>query len=531
MKQPINPNFERMRLEAERRRLAELEESSGALKEMLEAQVDAAQRSNDALKAENSALKNALEAQANSGGAKAAELEARCEALAADLAERMVAERQQQAELKALSASLRSQADIERATAAELEARYEALTAQVEQQATSDAETTRKLESLRTELASEVQTAQGKASNLEAEIAEISSRLADADVSTYEPEQMRKLIAPALTGALRDAGHEDQEEMASAIAPYIIGTVKSEILNSEDELVEAIQPRMGMLIKMSIAKAVEDLNRKVDDAMPVDRWIAAAKGRLTGAPAAGWLLEDGKSFIVKEAMLIERQSGVLLASERSTLDITSDSPDEDLMAGMIAALQGFASEAYGATGAGDLRRFSFTEDTVYLRGTPTKLLALRCSGVAPPELEARVDDLLETALERMRGDGGIGDIHMLDDFNRAEEPAAEGASGSKIVGYALGGLAAVVALIWGHGAVTNAHEARWIASVEEAIAGDERLGPYPLLVERDEEEAAIVISGLVPDKAALEALEQRLDWSASPVPIKLNIALVSGANR
>jgi len=529
VRQPINPNFERMRLEAERQRLAELEESSGALREMMEAQVDAARKSNDALKAENAALKNALEAQANSGGAKAAELEARCEALAADLAERLVAERQYEAELKALNSSLRSQAEVERATAAALEARCDSLTAQLDAKSETDRDA---LETLRTSLTTDAKAAHRKAEALETEITSLSGRIADADLSSYEPERLRKFIAPVLTGALRDAGHADRDEMSSAIAPYILGTVKSEILNSEDELVEAIQPRMGLLVKMAIANAIEDLNRKVDEAMPVDRWIAAAKGRLTGAPSAGWLLEDGNTFVVKEAMLIERQSGVLLASERSTIDLAGASPpDEDLMAGMIAALQGFASEAYGATGAGDLRRFSFTEDTVYLRGTPTKLLALRCSGVAPPEVEARVDELLETALERMRGEDSGDEVHLLDDFNRAGDADAGSASGSQIIGGALAAVAAVVALIWGHSAVTEAHEARWISSVEQAIAVDARLDPYPLTVERDDDEAAIVISGLVPDEAALKALEERLDWSGSPVPIIFNIALVSGANR
>jgi len=229
-------------------------------------------------------------------------------------------------------------------------------------------------------------------------------------------------------------------------------------------------------------------------------------------------------------MLIERQSGVLLASERTTVDAGDAAPDEDLMAGMIAALQGFASEAYGATGAGDLRRFSFTEDTVYLRGTPTKLLALRCSGVAPPELEARVDELLETALERMRGDGH-GDVLMLDDFNRPDDTESGGASGSTIMAGGLGAVAAVVGLIWGHGAVTNAHESRWISTIEQAVAADEGLSPYPLSVTREGSDAPIVVSGLVPDESARKALQDRIKWSAPPFDVELDVALVSEANQ
>ncbi len=530
MRQPVNPNFERMRLEAERQRLAELEERSSTLRDMLEAQVEAAHKSNHALKAENAALKNALEAQANSGGAKAAELEARCEALAAELAERFATDRQHQAELKALNASLRSQADSERATAVALEARCDDLTAALAVQVDNDAEAQAKLESLREALTAKAEIAQNKAALLESEIGQLTDRIAEVDVASYEPERLREIIAPSLTGALREAGRENPDEMANVIAPHILKTVKTEILNSEDELVEAIHPRLGVLIKMAVTKAVEDLNRKVDNALPVDRWIAAAKGRITGAPAAGWLLEDGNTFIVKEAMLIERQSGVLLASERSTMEPDHVSPDEDLMAGMIAALQGFASEAYGTTGAGDLRRFSFTEDTVYLRGTPTKLLALRCSGVAPPEVEARVDELLEIAMERM-GSDEYGDVIMIDDFNRPDEPETGGASGSTIVARSLGAVAAIAGLIWGHIAVTNAYESRWISKIEQAIAADDTLGPYPLSVSRQDDKSPIVVSGLVPNEAAREALEERIHWSAPPFDVELDVALVSEASR
>ena len=234
---------------------------------------------------------------------------------------------------------------------------------------------------------------------------------------------------------------------------------------------------------------------------------------------------------MKEAMLIDRHSGVLLASERSALD-EGAAPDEDLMAGMIAALQGFASEAYGATGAGDLRRFSFTEDTVYLRGTPTKLLAVRCSGVAPPEIERQVDELLVTALARIRGEDEVPDqILAIDAFNTPDEPEhieRSSIGASTILGWGLGGIIAVIVLIWGHSAVTSAHEARWIATIEQAVEGDGSLSPYPLSVRRSKDAATIIVTGLLPDVKAKTELEERLREIASPIPVTVDIALVGG---
>ena len=530
MRQPNNTNFERMRFDAERQKLTDLEERSDKLRNMLEAQIEAAQNSNKVLMTENEALRKTFEAQIQSGNAKAEELEARCETLAALLAERTASEHQQYSEIKALSTALRSQAEAERASANAFEARCEALSETLRTQAETDVEVLNKVTLLQDQLRSDADRAREKASAIDVELTQLAQRIENADIASYSPERLRSFISPALTGALRQAGQDKPGELANTLAPHIIGTIKTEILNSEDELVEAIYPRMGLLIKLAIAKAMEDLNRKVDDALPFDRWIAALKGRLTGTPPIGWLLEDGTTFIVKEAMLIERQSGVLLAVERSTSDTLKDgNPDEDLMAGMIAALQGFASEAYGATGAGDLRRFSFTEDTVYLRGTPTQLMALRCSGIASPEIEARMDELLETALERMGNDTGDAAL-MLDDFNKPHDDNEGGVSGSKIMFGTLGIIALIVGLLWGHSAVTNAHEARRIATIEAVITDDMRLTAYPLAVTRQDRDSPFVISGLLPDRQSLDALKARLASSTATLNIELDIALVSGGN-
>lgn len=531
MRQPVNPSFERMRLEAERQRLAELEVQAETLAARLEEQTDAARRDRDALETQNRDLKQALDAQGQSGKSKTAELEARCAALDAELAARTAAAAEQKAELEALRQLLDVQVEAERATAAALEARCAALGDELEAQAQIDADAHAKLDELRTALSAEAGGAREKAAALAAQIESIDSRVTRVDESFSEPERLRSAIAPVLSGALRDAGQGGHDPMASAIAPYVVGTIRKEILNSEDELVEAIHPRLGVLITAAIAGAIEDLNRKVDEAVPIDRWMASIKGRLTGAPSAGFLLDSGETFMLKEAMLIERQSGVLLAREL-TEAAGDDGPDEDLMAGMIAALQGFAAEAYTATGAGDLRRVSLTTDTVYLRASPSKILAVRCSGVAPLEIERKIDALLVTALERLRDeDADPGKVLMLDDFNMPAAVEDDGVNASTIMGRGLGAIAATVACVWGSGAVQEAHEARWLASVEQAIAGDDRLGPFPLSAVQSPVDGSVRISGLLPDDAALDTLKQRLDWSAVPVPVTLDVALVSDTNR
>ena len=435
----------------------------------------------------------------------------------------------------------RMRAEGERKRLAEIEARAAALAGQLDDQS---AETRRRDQTLRDESARLAEIAATLQSSLEGGSSDtrkhldalrqrldgLSDRVAQVDQNVLEPGRLRQAMAPVLAGAIRDARDEDAGQLSSAMAPSMIGTIRSEILNSEDELIEAIHPHLGVLISAAMKKAIDELNRKVDDALPVDRWMASIKSRITGAPAAGWVLKGEQDFVVKDALLIDRHSGVLLASEQGTQD-QHDELDEDLIAGMIAALQGFASEAYGSTGAGELRRFSFTEDTVYLRGTPTKILALRCSGVAPPELEGKVDSLLMAALERLRGEKDLpSEIFALEGLEPTPAfPVDAGPSAARMVPGGLAAAAAVAALIWIHGAVTDAHNDRWVDAVAEAARADASLSAYPVNVALDRDDRETVsVSGLLRDQSAFDALGGRVEAAAVPLNVVYDIALIEG---
>lgn len=350
--------------------------------------------------------------------------------------------------------------------------------------------------------------------------AEIAGTLSDE-------HRLRGAIAPVLSGALRDAGAADHGAVASSLAPYVVDTMRVEILNSQDELIEAIHPKLGVLIRAAIANAIEELNRKVDEALPLDRWIAAVKGRITGVSSSAFLLGQGRAFQIREALFIERQSGLLLARQSlAEADADEAQPDEDMLAGMIAAIQGFADDTFGSSGAGDLRRFSFTEDTVYLRATPTKLLAVRCSGVAPPEIETRIDMLLERALEQTRKQGGYEGVQLLENLQTEQGQPKSGVSASKIMAGGLGTVAAALVLVWGHGAVVGANQQRWLAEVDEVVHSQPGLGPYPLSVSLSQDGETIRVAGLLPDEEARERMAESIEWVATPLKLDIDVDVV-----
>ena len=326
----------------------------------------------------------------------------------------------------------------------------------------------------------------------------------------WDDEYLRGRIAGILAETIRDAGRRDNEELARAIAPQIVGTIRREIGNSHPEIIEALSPRIGDLIRAAIAKAMEDIQRQIDDAMPVDMWIANVKSRLTGAPSVGWLVETTDEFRVLEAYLVERGSGLLIARNLppGVEEGDNDALDDDLLAAMIAALDAFVRDAFGGGGVEELRELTLTTGTVYLRASPTKILALRCSGKASSGVKEDIDQLLELAIRKAGQTGEeIDSVRFLETVGEA--PEATGPSAAGMVGQAIAAIAAVLLLFVGHFWLESANRDRWTDAIRTTSA-DASLAGYSNVTIYDPAIDKVTVTGLAPDQEARDALMARL---------------------
>jgi F0F1-type ATP synthase membrane subunit b/b' len=131
-----------------------------------------------------------------------------------------------------------------------------------------------------------------RAARTEKSLHDLEEKVERSEIRWNEAE-LRERVATILADTIREAGHTDHEALARAIAPHIIGTVRNEIGNAHPEIIEALSPRLGELIRAAVAKSVEDLQRQIDQAVPVDLWIATLKAkdpaRRSGVPGAGSL--------------------------------------------------------------------------------------------------------------------------------------------------------------------------------------------------------------------------------------------------
>ena len=355
----------------------------------------------------------------------------------------------------------------------------------------------------------------------------LDDRIERAD-ARWDEDALRESVATVLADALREAGRSDREALIRAIAPNILATIRNEIGTAHPEIIESLSPRMGELIRAAVAKAVEGLQRQIDDAMPIDLWIASVRAALTGTPSTGWVLRDETGFRVIEAFLIERGSGLILAQDRPDGgDGDAAALDDDLLGGMIAALDSFAHDAFGGSGIDELRQLTLSAGTIYLRASPTKILALRCTGVASPRTEDKIDLLLDTVIRRLleQGDGAAPGRLLAVEMDEAPQ---ESSSAAALLGKAALAACAVALALWSHFALEGANRTRWTEAALATARDDPAMTGYPVAA-RHGEGGTLTLTGLVPDDETLAGIRTRL--ARHPFPLDIALAMPVAGRR
>ncbi len=209
-------------------------------------------------------------------------------------------------------------------------------------------------------------------------------------------EGLETSIASVIDGALRKAESERHDELADAMSPLVVRTVKTEIRNSRDELVEALYPMTGRMVKAYVASAMKDLMDEVNRKIERNPLMLRVAALLTGRSAAELALAETQRTEIEELYLIRRGTGDLVGHWP---DSATPNNRDQVVSGVLSALNEFASEAFSDTGR-TLRQIDIGPSQVYLRLSPLYLLAVRCKGSQHAAIERVIDDEFLAGLEK-----------------------------------------------------------------------------------------------------------------------------------
>jgi outer membrane protein OmpA-like peptidoglycan-associated protein len=375
-------------------------------------------------------------------------------------------------------------------------------------------------------------------------LSELSHRMDLVFEQAGTPERFTASVAAVLDDALRLAEVDRYTQVSHALAPLIVQTIKTEIRGSQDELAEALYPSLGRMVKAYVVSAITDLTDEINRRLESNPFMLRVRSLLTRRPVAELAFAEGQRLRVQEIYLIRRGTGALVGHWPPS---NGTAAHDERVSGILTAINEVATEAFAADQSA-LRRIDLGSSLIFLRASPTHLLAAKCSGVAPAAVEQTIDDLFVATIERLRAafDGGT-DARVTDRaVNRllAEHATSldDGMAEKAKLARRRGGISPAAVVFWTLG-LTLVAWAGWSAFVgyqtgkvraiaEGILAKESALAGYPVRVAVTRRGRDVALAGLVPtDDAGQTALRRlRAALPASQV-VDLTTALPSGLDQ
>ncbi|MBT8062945.1 MAG: hypothetical protein KJO85_09690 [Gammaproteobacteria bacterium] len=177
----------------------------------------------------------------------------------------------------------------------------------------------------------------------------------------------------------------------------VVNTIRSAIKRDSHSFAEALFPVLGPAIRRAVADALKGLVQRINVALENSFTIKGLKWRLeaarSGEPFAQIVLRHTMLYAVQEAFLIQRGSGLVLASVHRDETLALD---EDAVAAMLTAIQSFIQDSFGETADEPLRSAELGDRTMWVINGPVAVLACVISGTPPRATRDELMNLLET---------------------------------------------------------------------------------------------------------------------------------------
>ncbi len=204
----------------------------------------------------------------------------------------------------------------------------------------------------------------------------------------------------------------DREVLVATIAPWLGDLIRRRIRDAREEMIEALYPLIGQEVVRAVSEAIRDLAREIDARMRRTLSLRVLwrrfRARLSGVSGAEMALREALPFTVTDALLVHRETGLLLVHVSNEGEAL---PDSDLISSMLTAIRDFVEDAFGRGEEGDLDEIQYGEQRILIETAEHVYLAVLVEGVEPPGFRAAMRERVievshahESVLRQYEGD-------------------------------------------------------------------------------------------------------------------------------
>jgi len=173
-----------------------------------------------------------------------------------------------------------------------------------------------------------------------------------------QPCEIAAAIAPEMAEALRRQIALAEGELADAISSEMGAAIKKQVALERESMVDALYPVIGNTISKYLTEEIRTINAKVEQSFSLEGISRKIRSRIHGVSEAELILQESRSFNVKAAFLIHKESGLIIAEAQQ---VSEHQLEADMIGGMLTAIRSFANDCIAQADSGHVSELNEIE--------------------------------------------------------------------------------------------------------------------------------------------------------------------------
>lgn len=212
----------------------------------------------------------------------------------------------------------------------------------------------------------------------------IAKRIEQLEKTVNDRKRLSSKVDPIIEHQLE----EYTKSIPTTLGPSITAALKDEIRNHKDEVVDALFPILGKMIKKYIAQEIKLLSEKINKKLGFKGWKRRMRSWFSGVKEEDLLLSEMATADIEQVLLIEKESGILVASYSQTASI-----DEEMISGMLTAIKSFVEDAFSQKNQ-NLELIEYELYQIHLQSFAAYYIAVVISGNYSIQAKDKVQDMI-----------------------------------------------------------------------------------------------------------------------------------------
>ncbi len=193
-----------------------------------------------------------------------------------------------------------------------------------------------------------------------------------------------------------------KENFSHEYESIINDLIDKKLKQSEADILDIIYPSLGKMISKYVALQMTTLKESIENSVKSKfSFTRSVTSFFTGVKESELILKDAVTSTIEEVYLIQRDSGLLLASASN-----QDSMDKDVIAGMLTAIKSFVEDAFNMA-AQDLETIEYGSYKIVIRSYYSFYIAVAISGALSSNernvLSEKIDSFASNEMKKYKG--------------------------------------------------------------------------------------------------------------------------------